>query len=265
MLANKTGSWQDRGHPGGPPGAFHEDDVVKAAWRFNQKEKTTMKKLTLSLCAAVAMATAAYAGETYSKESKSVTPPPCPQWYADNEFNVTLSGAYVWTGNDWRDDRYLAIDHGWGGALDAKYFVHRYFGFGAQVWGAEAKTHDIFTTFAGQRIWGGEDSHLVGGVLGTFTLRFPISCSRFAPYFWLGGGGVFGGGRDHDFFLDPVNNLPVRRDFDNSDSKLVGQVGGGFEVRFTPHVGWTNDISWNVVSGSDNNFGMARTGLNFAF
>src|SRR5205814_6411319 len=77
-----------------------------------------MKKLTLSLCAAVAMATAAYAGETYSKESKSVTPPPCPQWYADNEFNVTLSGAYVWTGNDWRDDRYLAIDHGWGGAID---------------------------------------------------------------------------------------------------------------------------------------------------
>ena len=75
-----------------------------------------MKKLTLSLCAAVAMATAAYAGETYSKESKSVTPPPCPQWYADNEFNVTLSGAYVWTGNDWRDDRYLAIDHGWGSA-----------------------------------------------------------------------------------------------------------------------------------------------------
>jgi hypothetical protein len=45
----------------------------------------------------------------------------------------------------------------------------------------------------------------------------------------------------------------------------VGQVGGGFEVRFTPHVGWTNDFSWNVVSGADNNFGMARTGINFAF
>ena len=224
-----------------------------------------MKKLTLSLCAAVAMATAAYAGETYSKESKSVTPPPCPQWYADNEFNVTLSGVYVWTGNDWRDDRYLAIDHGWGGAIDAKYFVHRYFGFGVQGWVAEAKTHDIFTTFAGQRIWGGEDSHAVGGALGTFTLRFPMNCSRFAPYFWLGGGGVFGGGRSHDFFLDPANNLPVRREFDDSKTKAVGQVGGGFEVRFTPHLGWTNDISWNVVSGSDNNFGMARTGLNFAF
>jgi hypothetical protein len=224
-----------------------------------------MKKLTLSLCAVVAMATAAYAGETYSKESKSVNPPPCPQWYADNEFNLTLSGAYVWTGNDWRDDRYLSIDHGWGGAIDAKYFVHRYFGFGVQGWIARANTNDEFTTFPGQRIRGDENSHAVGGVLGTFTLRFPISCSRFAPYFWLGGGGVFGGGRNHDFFLDPASNLPVRREFDDSKAKLVGQVGGGFEVRFTPHVGWTNDVSWNVISGSDNNFGMARTGINFAF
>ena len=224
-----------------------------------------MKKLTLSLCAAVAMATAAYAGETYTKESKSVAPPPCPQWYADNEFNVTLSGAYAWTGNDWRDDRYLAVDHAWGGAIDAKYFVHRYFGFGVQGWVADAHSHDEFTFFSGQRVRGDEDSHAVGGALGTITLRFPINCSRFAPYFWLGGGGVFGGGRDHDFFLDPTTNLPVRREFDNSHTRAVGQVGGGFEVRFTPHVGWTNDVSWNVVSGSDNNFGMARTGINFAF
>ena len=107
---------------------------------------------------------------------------------------------------------------------------------------------------------------MVGGVLGTFTLRFPISCSRFAPYFWLAGGGVFGGGRDHDFFLDPTQPFGiVRREFDDSKSKAVGQVGGGLDIRFTPHVGWTNDISWNVVSGSNNNFGIARTGINFAF
>jgi|SRR5256714_7268474 len=224
-----------------------------------------MKKLTLSLCAAVAMTSAAFAGETYSKESKSVTPAPCPQWYADNEFNLTLSGAYVWTGNDWRDDRYFAVDHAWGGALDAKYFVHRYFGFGVQGWVARASTHDIFEFSNGARVRGDEDSHAIGGILGTLTFRFPISCSRFAPYFWLGGGGVFGGGRDHDFFLDPVNNQPVRREFDDRTFKSVGQVGGGFEVRLTPHLGWTNDVSWNVISGPDNNFGMARTGLNFAF
>jgi hypothetical protein len=232
---------------------------------INLTGENNMKKLTLSLCAAVAMASAAFAGtETYSKES-SVTPPPCPQWYADSEFNLTLSGAYVWTGNDWRDDRYFAVDHAWGGALDAKYFVHRYFGFGVQGWIARANSNEVLDN-GFSRLRGGEDSHAIGGVLGTFTLRFPISCSRFAPYFWVGGGGVFGGGRDHDFFLDPTSATGVvRREFDSSNAKLAGQVGGGFEVRFTPHVGWTNDVSWNVISGADNNFGMARTGINFAF
>jgi hypothetical protein len=225
-----------------------------------------MKRLTLSLCAAVAMTSAAFAGtETYSKESKSVAPPPCPQWYADNEFNLTLSGVYVGTGNEWREDTYLAVDHAWGGALDAKYFVHRYFGFGVQGWVASANTHDIFDN-GFSRTWGDGNSHAVGSVLGTFTLRFPISCSRFAPYVWAGGGGIFGGGRDHEFLLAPGEPLGiVRREFDESKTKAVGQFGGGFEVRFTPHVGWTNDISWNVVSGSNNNFGMARTGINFAF
>jgi hypothetical protein len=232
---------------------------------INLTGENNMKKLTLSLCAAVAMASAAFAGtETYSKES-SVTPPPCPQWYADSEFNLTLSGAYVWTGNDWRDDRYFAVDHAWGGAIDAKYFVHRYFGFGVQGWIARANSNDVLdNNFS--RVRGGEDSHAIGGALGTFTLRFPISCSRFAPYVWVGGGGVFGGGRNHDFLLDPTSPTGViRREFDESNAKFAGQVGGGFEVRFTPHIGWTNDVSWNVISGADNNFGMARTGINFAF
>lgn len=226
-----------------------------------------MKKLTLSLCAAVAMASAAFAGtETYSNESKSVTPPPCPQWYADNEFNLTLSGVYALTGNDWRDDRYYGVDHAWGGALDAKYFVHRYFGFGVQGFITSANTHEIGDNGFVRFPLTDDDSHAVGGVLGTFTLRIPINCSRFAPYVWLGGGGIFGGGRSHDFVLDSTQPFGiVRREFDDSKTKAMGQVGGGFEVRFTPHVGWTNDISWNIVSGSDNNFGMARTGINFAF
>ena len=218
-----------------------------------------MKKLTLSLCALVALGSAAFAGtETYSRDSKSVTPPPCPQWYADSEFNISLSGVYAFSGND-----NTFLDHGWGGAVDAKYFFHRYFGLGVQGFYLSADRNNDFTALRGNN---NDDSDTVGGVLGTFTLRFPISCSRFAPYFWLGGGGVFGGGRDHDFFLDPASpNGVTRREFDSSTTKAVGQVGGGFEVRFTPHVGWTNDISWNVVSGADNNFGMARTGINFAF
>jgi hypothetical protein len=116
------------------------------------------------------------------------------------------------------------------------------------------------------RTWGAEDKHAVGMALGTFTLRFPISCSRFALYVWGGGGGIFGSGRTHDFFLDPTQPLGiVRREFDRSKTKSMAQVGGGLEVRVTPHVGWMTDFSWNIVSGSKNNFGLARTGINFAF
>jgi hypothetical protein len=208
-----------------------------------------MKKLTLSLAAVIAMASAVLAGETYTKESKSVAPAPCPQWYADNEFNLTLSGAYAFTANDWRDDRYLGVDHAWGGTLDAKYFVHRYFGFGFQGGLLVANSDNVLNN--------DDDSDVVGTALGTFTLRFPISCSRFAPYVWGGGGGIFGGGNDR--FVALTNND------DDHDSRWMGQVGGGFEVRFTPHCGWTNDFSWNIVEGTNNNFGMARTGINFAF
>jgi hypothetical protein len=212
-----------------------------------------MKKLTLSFVAAIAMASAALAGETYTKESKSVAPAPCPQWYADNEFNLTLSGAYAFTGTEWRNDRYLGVDHAWGGSLDAKYFVHRYFGFGFQ--GSLLATSHDEETFDNN-----DDGDFVGTALGTFTLRFPISCSRFAPYVWGGGGGIFGGNSNGNAFTTVTNN-----DDDNNDNRWMGQVGGGFEVRFSPHCGWTNDFSWNIVEGTHNNFGMARTGINFAF
>jgi hypothetical protein len=225
-----------------------------------------MKKLTLSLCAVVALSSAAFGGtETYSKESKSVAPPPCPEWYADREFNLGVWGTYATTGTEWREDTYLVADHAWGGGIDAKYFVHRYFGFGVQGSLLRVKSDNTadngFTEFSL-----GPDSRTIGSVLGTFTLRFPIACTRFAPYFWIGGGGIFGGGQDHDFVLAPGQPLGIlRREFPVSKTKAVGQVGGGFEIRFTPHIGLTNDFSWNVISGSQNNFGLARTGLNFAF
>ena len=225
-----------------------------------------MKKLTLSLCAAVAMTTSAIAGtETYSKESKSVAPPPCPEWYADNEFNLTLSGVWAPTGNDWADDRYLVADHGWGGSIDMKYFIHRYFGFGIQGNLIHVNSHTFEDNGFSRSVIAHED-RWVGSVLGTFTMRFPISCSRWAPYAWIGGGGIFGGGQDHAFFFDTTAPLGiVDRTFPEEETKLVGQMGGGFEVRLTPKIGWTNDFSWNVVSGTNNNFGMARTGINFAF
>ena len=46
---------------------------------------------------------------------------------------------------------------------------------------------------------------MVGAVLGTLTLRYPIPCTRFSPYIFGGGGGIFGGGQkrvDRRFFED---------------------------------------------------------------
>jgi hypothetical protein len=214
----------------------------------------------------IAIALSALAGsETYSsKETRAITPE-CPQWYADQEFNLSLSGVYAPTLNSWREDRYLGVDHAWGGAIDAKYFMHRYFGLGVQ--GTFLSVNDLETFDNGfTRTRAGEDRHAVGSVLGTITLRFPIGCSRFAPYVWVGGGGIFGGGRDHDFVLDSTAPLGIlRREFHDSRTKSVGQVGGGFEIRLSPHLGLLNDFSWNIVSGAKNNYGMARTGINISF
>ncbi|MEO5720217.1 MAG: outer membrane beta-barrel protein [Chthoniobacterales bacterium] len=220
-----------------------------------------MKKLTLTLCAVAAVASAAFAGtETYSgKEMKQVEQAPCPSWYADNEWNVTISGVYAATVNDWVDDQYLGVDHAWGGALDVKYFFRRYFGVGVQGFGLALNTDD-----RPLRNFGDNDSNndFAGGVLGTFTIRYPIPCTRFAPYGWVGVGGIFGGGGDR--FVRNNNNFAVDRRGEE-EGRLMAQYGAGFEVRFTPHVGWTNDISFNHLEGAENDFVQIRTGLNFAF
>lgn len=209
-----------------------------------------------------------------------MAPPPCPQWYADNEFNVSLWGTYIFTGNNWQDDRYLESDHAWGGGVDFKYFFHRYFGVGIEGWVVDARRtfEDIdevrrtdilpspvpFLTGRTEH-----ESRVVGSVLGTLTLRYPIPCTRLAPYVFAGGGGIFGGGEQTRLVETPVpgpvDQTRFRTHQGGSQTEAIGQFGGGIEVRLTPHIGWINDFSWNVVDGPNNNFGMVRTGVNFAF
>jgi hypothetical protein len=227
-----------------------------------------MRKSVLGLFCIAAVTSAAFAGtETYSgKEMKQVAPPPCPQWYADNEFNVGLWGTYIFTGNEWRDDRYFESDHAWGGGVDVKYFFHRYFGVGVEGWMVDSRRafEDVFIDL-NNGIFDFETRHesrAVGSVLGTLTLRYPIPCTRFAPYLFAGGGGIFGGGEKTNVI---VNDGIIRTEQTDTESRAIGQFGSGIEVRFTPHIGWISDFSWNVVDGPDNNFGMVRTGINFAF
>ena len=116
----------------------------------------------------------------------------------------------------------------------------------------------------------GHESRAVGSVLGTLTLRYPIRCSRFAPYFWAGGDAIFGGGQRERFHQTGLgDNLIVvptaTTEHLGATTEGIGQFGTGLEVRFTAHMGWISDFSWSVVDGPDNNFGMVRTGVNFAF
>ena len=231
-----------------------------------------MRKLVLSLLGFGAIASLAFAGtETYGgKEMKQVVPPPCPEWYADREFNVSIWGTYVFTGNEWANDRYIESDHGWGGGGDIKYFFWRYIGVGIEGWAVDARRAFIIDNdgdpFPGSNI--GHNSRAVGAVLGTLTLRYPFHCSRFSPYIFGGGGAIFGGGQ-RDTFTDTEEGSPqgdVTTNFHSgSTTEAIGQVGGGLEIRFTPHIGWVSDFSWNFVDGPQNNFGMVRTGVNFAF
>ena len=225
-----------------------------------------MKKLTLTLCAVTAVASAAFAGtETYSgREMKqtATVETPCPSWYADNEFNVSISGIYAPTANEYREDRYLGVDHGWGAAIDAKFFFRRYFGVGIQGFGLSINNsgQDFLDQFDDDN-----NNDFAGGVLGTFTFRYPIPCTRFAPYAWAGVGAIFGGGNNNRIVFDDDGGFFFDDRSGEDDARLMAQYGLGFEVRFTPHVGLLNDVSYNHLEGGFNDFWQIRTGLNFAF
>lgn len=234
-------------------------------------------KRVLSLLVGILLVPCVHAGQnSLQREAETAIQPPA--WYADYEFNVGLSGRYVFSATRYQRDRYLDADHAFGGGIDAKYFFARYFGLGIEgaLLAVDRTSVDregsLFLSIPPQFL--GVESRTkelrsVGSVIGTFTLRCPIANSRFAPYAYLGGGAAFGGG-ERDLFrsrIDPhlPNEIQVSTEHVGSRTELVGKFGGGFEFRMTPHVGLINDFSWNVVQGSHNNFGMIRSGINFAF
>jgi hypothetical protein len=241
-----------------------------------------MKKIMLGLVVFSSAASLALAGTEYSggKEMRQTAVQTEECFYGDNELNVSLWGTYAFAGTDQghigapgfffgddRGDRYLQTDHAWGGGIDAKYFWHKYFGFGFEGFLVDAKRTEFDFTgapAAGAFVFSKtDDSRVIGSALGTLTLRYPIACSRFAPYAFGGFGGIFNGGeRDR---IVPAGAGTFVTDHGDGQAKIMGQFGGGLEVRITRHIGWINDFSWNVVDGSKNNFGMARSGINFAF
>ena len=236
-----------------------------------------MKIISFVFAASVASVATVLAGTASVSSKDTVATQPCPSWYADREWNISLWGTYAFTASDYPTllnfqakgyDTYLEADHAWGGGIDAKYFFARYFGIGVEGYALDVKQSfpdvnvNFFNINGNNFARTGHDRQAVGACMGTFTLRYPIRCSRFSPYLFGGGGAIFGGGQSSKIIAPPDAALSIRG---GTQTKFIGQVGGGLEVRLTPHIGWINDFTWNVIDGPSNNFGMARTGINFAF
>ena len=245
-----------------------------------------MKRFTFVAVALTALTATCLAGtSTYSgKEMKQAVVPTCEEYYGDREFNVSVWGTYSFTGTEsdrtkieiaddlgifGEYDKFLGGDHAWGGGIDAKYFFCRYFGVGFEGFGLAGRgSHAAFdegpNPEVSEEVYEKHD-HAVGGAFGTATFRWPISkCSRWAPYAFAGFGGVFGGANDRTFHTVSDGVVFSESSLDN-ESRVAGVFGGGMEYRFTRHIGIMGDFSWVVVDGPHNNFGMVRSGVNFAF
>lgn len=252
-----------------------------------------MKKIPLILCLSALGSLCVAGPQPYSGKEKQIIPPPPCEWYRAGEWEVDLWAAYAFTDEDhnknfhFSPSEYVAADnefdrtgnpvfvgesehgglgdHAWGGGGDLKYFFSRNFGIGLEGFG-----------LAGD--------NTAGAVLGTFTVRFPIGCSRFAPYVFGGVGGLFGAETTQtDFFFTEHHVTPgvdqgetesVNAHANNNDNaRVIGQVGGGLQVRLTRPsetsrmaVGLMTDFTWNFTGGDNNqNFGMARAGLTLSF
>jgi len=253
---------------------------------------TSLRSVPLILLVAV---TIAYAGpQPAGKEMKEMAAAatPCPEWYGDTEWNVSLWGTYAWAGSNGIDeignsfnfnrqyaefnlsrflssDRYLETDHAWGGGVDLKYFFHRYFGVGIEGFLLDTQRNTLDIEVPQPLVMSvtrGEDSRVIGSALGTLTIRYPIKCSRLSPYMWAAGGAIFNGGERDILIVDNSKpTLSARTVQQGGQTEVMGQFGGGLEFRFTRKLGWHNDFSWNVVDGPNNNFGMVRSGLTFSF
>jgi hypothetical protein len=231
------------------------------------------------------------------KDIKATAPAPCQEFYADNEWNVNLWGTYVFTNTNYNPnldiadliqsttegmtvagsfDNYIGNDHAWGGGIDLQYFFWRYIGLGVEGFALDAHKRSYF---ADLRPLAGIYEHenidqqrSVGAALGTLTLRYPIRCTRYAPYGWAGIGAIWNGGEGDSITTQPIPGLPnefptvnAQSHHHGDETKVIGQFGMGLEIRFSRNIGWKNDISWGVIDGPQNNFTMIRSGINFAF
>jgi Surface antigen len=194
-------------------------------------------RLKLALTAAIVFSQAIvlFAGETEVSSKNVIEPAPVPpvSYFRANEWDLGLFGTYDTSFNQ---NRRAIGDHAWGGGISGTYFPWLYAGFGIDG--------SLVDTIPGHDLGGQVD--------GKFTLRYPLDLIapnlHLAPYAYAGVGGLF-----------------VHTSESNHHSNVLGNVGGGLEYRFTPHIGIFSDAGYEIVDGPKNNFMQVNFGLKFAF
>ena len=185
-----------------------------------------MKKQTITLLAAVALASTSFAGTSVVSSKEFKQPVATGSYFQDQEFTVDLDYSYNDAINNGGHHGYFHDKNG--GGVGAGFFFARYFGVGVDA-----------NWFAG-----GPGNDVLHQLTGNLILRYPIelSCCGVAPY-------IFGGGGD---ILD-------------SKRTSFADAGVGLEVRLTPHFGIFTDWRYNFTSNDRGDLGTTRAGVRFAF
>lgn len=200
---------------------------------------------TLIVSAAVALlgqTTFSLAGPTEAS-SKEVIPPAAPpptSFFRANELDIGVFATDIKGVGDISD---LGVgEHGWGGGLDIAYFPWLYGGF----------------RFQGSAFNIGRADQTAGLVTYDAVLRYPLDLVapnlHLAPYAFGGVGGLLGG-------LDGNSRTGNLR----TDSRVLGNAGGGLEYRFTPRFGIFSEAGYNFIDGPQNNAVEVNWGARFAF
>jgi hypothetical protein len=253
-----------------------------------------MKRLALAIAALGSQAVVSFAGPPPSKEV--VAPPPPVSFFRGNEFDIGAFGTYV-TGTNgggtatrtFPDGDVVTISSsgspdGGGGGMDFTYFLPwKWIGFRFQGTGVEFSSSNVTGTITGPdnsfRFSRSNSFSAAAGILtGDVVLRLPLDDFwpgvHLAPYAFGGGGGLLtgaGGNTIHTRFPE------LNEEFNNASSNVnnnrgLGNIGGGFEYRFTPNIGIFGEAGYNWVGGGQHNFNsgvkdfvQANFGFRFAF
>ena len=206
-----------------------------------------MKRIiALTVVVFASQAVSTFAGEAVASSKEVVAPPPPPpiSYFRSNEFSLGVFGSY---GVGFYDNHRAIGEHAWGGGVDGQYFPLQYLGVAVEG--------NFFNEIPGD--------FFGSTVTGNLVLRYPLDNKypnlHLAPYVFGGVGGIF---NESNHFTPIVGREFNRR---GSSDEVLGDVGGGLEYRFTPHIGLFSDVRYNFVNGPRNDFMSTRFGIRYAF